>query len=225
MLQRYCETLFDRQRRWSIRPESIVNSSRAPGFGGCWMLPASRSASTWWMVDAAGLATQRQHDIKVAFDGELRPSADLPSPTASKRSNLPGLPTRNCGRSWCCCTRRASSAGGGRGAQRGPLRCSSLGEAVAGRPDCPVPRIPGLQAEGETAVLVHWTLAADAGARTSRSYDAMLHAPSPCRWPCARHAYGGLRSACSSRCCRCSRLISWRTWSRRPAECDGVVKG
>ena len=83
-----------------------------------------------------------------------------------------------------------------------------LSEAVLGGQVARVIRmLDGLEAEGEAAVLVHWSLSEDI-----RAFATRWTAASRCRWRCAHPACGVPKSGCSSASCRaCTRPI-WPGW-------------
>jgi DNA polymerase-3 subunit delta len=99
-----------------------------------------------------------------------------------------------------------------------------LGEAVlAGQVARALRMLDGLQAEGEAAVLVHWTLAEDIRA-LKRVKDALAPA-SRCRWRCAKRGCGARRSAWSSGALPLFSDDALAQLLHAAQVCDGLVKG
>ena len=100
-----------------------------------------------------------------------------------------------------------------------------LGEAVlAGQVARALRMLDGLQAEGEAAVLVHWTLAEDIRAlKRVQGRDGRRQAAAD---GAARGARVGRQGdACSSACCRCCRRVTLANLLQAAHVCDGIVKG
>jgi len=99
-----------------------------------------------------------------------------------------------------------------------------LGEAVlAGQVARALRMLDGLRAEGEAAVLVHWTLAEDIRA-LKRVKDAQADGrPLPLR--CARRASGARRSACFERVVPALSEPTVAYLIEAAQVCDGLVKG
>ena len=117
-------------------------------------------------------------------------------------------------------------AGRRRGAERGALRRLQAVRGRAGRQAAARARAcsDGLQAEGEAAVLVHYTLAEDIRA-LKRVKDAMA-AGRPTAHGAAREAgSGAARSSCRARAAAPGRPPRSRACCARRHVVDGIVKG
>ena len=173
-LQRYCETRCRRRRRHpgaaaAARPQQQASAwfGALDGAGVTVRVdPIERKALPPWIAQRLARAGPARRGRR------RRASARWPSsPTASKATCSPR--TRRCRSSALLYPRRRAELradrGGGARTSRATTSSSSARRCSPARSARALRMLDGLQAEGEAAVLVHWTLAEDIRALEARA--------------------------------------------------------